>query len=249
MCVFKYHAFIYFLRPPPWYGTCTHWDSLLFPWQFALCFLHILSSVFLELLCISCFLVILPLLFLSQSYFPFSNMRCFFSEQRTRGILLFFWKYFSFSIFEITFFLISWLTWLPNVSWTTWSVKLIDKFPGQYACLCFLESLFFQVSLRAWSFPWNNVLFPKRKPVLKRSRRRKWKLPFRFRFLDSAPGNTTHNQNGRLLAPLFSVHAGSTWKWFLFFVQRTWCWRRTGQQRRTESSSWKVRQDQCAHHG
>jgi hypothetical protein len=23
MCVFKYHAFIYFLRPPPWYGTCT----------------------------------------------------------------------------------------------------------------------------------------------------------------------------------------------------------------------------------
>ncbi len=21
MCVFKYHAFIYFLRPPPWYGT------------------------------------------------------------------------------------------------------------------------------------------------------------------------------------------------------------------------------------
>ncbi len=22
MCVFKYHAFIYFLRPPPWYGTC-----------------------------------------------------------------------------------------------------------------------------------------------------------------------------------------------------------------------------------
>jgi hypothetical protein len=23
MCVFKYHAFIYFLRPPPWYGTST----------------------------------------------------------------------------------------------------------------------------------------------------------------------------------------------------------------------------------
>jgi hypothetical protein len=23
MCVFKYHAFIYFLRPPPWYGTIT----------------------------------------------------------------------------------------------------------------------------------------------------------------------------------------------------------------------------------
>jgi hypothetical protein len=23
MCVFKYHAFIYFLRPPPWYGTNT----------------------------------------------------------------------------------------------------------------------------------------------------------------------------------------------------------------------------------
>ncbi len=23
MCVFKYHAFIYFLRPPPWYGTLT----------------------------------------------------------------------------------------------------------------------------------------------------------------------------------------------------------------------------------
>jgi hypothetical protein len=23
MCVFKYHAFIYFLRPPPWYGTGT----------------------------------------------------------------------------------------------------------------------------------------------------------------------------------------------------------------------------------
>ncbi len=23
MCVFKYHAFIYFLRPPPWYGTVT----------------------------------------------------------------------------------------------------------------------------------------------------------------------------------------------------------------------------------
>ncbi len=26
MCVFKYHAFIYFLRPPPWYGTVK--DSL-----------------------------------------------------------------------------------------------------------------------------------------------------------------------------------------------------------------------------
>ncbi len=27
MCVFKYHAFIYFLRPPPWYGTWRHWAS------------------------------------------------------------------------------------------------------------------------------------------------------------------------------------------------------------------------------
>jgi hypothetical protein len=24
MCVFKYHAFIYFLRPPPWYGTLAY---------------------------------------------------------------------------------------------------------------------------------------------------------------------------------------------------------------------------------
>ncbi len=28
MCVFKYHAFIYFLRPPPWYGTSLSVTSL-----------------------------------------------------------------------------------------------------------------------------------------------------------------------------------------------------------------------------
>jgi hypothetical protein len=29
MCVFKYHAFIYFLRPPPWYGT----TLLVYLWE------------------------------------------------------------------------------------------------------------------------------------------------------------------------------------------------------------------------
>jgi hypothetical protein len=50
MCVFKYHAFIYFLRPPPWYGTITfHEDNIMtfflgvfifiifFQWSCSLC--------------------------------------------------------------------------------------------------------------------------------------------------------------------------------------------------------------------
>ncbi len=31
MCVFKYHAFIYFLRPPPWYGTILIYSTTLDP--------------------------------------------------------------------------------------------------------------------------------------------------------------------------------------------------------------------------
>ncbi len=30
MSVFKYHAFIYFMRPPPWYGTTVLWVFLRF---------------------------------------------------------------------------------------------------------------------------------------------------------------------------------------------------------------------------
>ncbi len=39
MCVFKYHAFIYFLRPPPWYGTLIFMKFLLNKSLILICFL------------------------------------------------------------------------------------------------------------------------------------------------------------------------------------------------------------------
>jgi hypothetical protein len=48
MCVFKYHAFIYFLRPPPWYGTFTigNFVALPFnPFSYHFPFDHLSSSI------------------------------------------------------------------------------------------------------------------------------------------------------------------------------------------------------------
>jgi hypothetical protein len=46
MCVFKYHAFIYFLRPPPWYGTKVFKMKHIEIWNYSgFRFLNFINSV------------------------------------------------------------------------------------------------------------------------------------------------------------------------------------------------------------
>ncbi len=57
MCVFKYHAFIYFLRPPPWSGTSTKQDKyrVALIRSFVCCNMPIRNRLYYWCSCWSCF--------------------------------------------------------------------------------------------------------------------------------------------------------------------------------------------------